>query len=82
MPTSSVSVYLCVKVKSVCLSQSSFPLDPRAERDIMVMVSMASDDAIINEYVLADCFVYWLPSYEQVVFTFVFCMAIFTPFLH
>ncbi len=44
----SVSVYLCVKVKSVCLSQSSFPLDPCAERDIMVMISMASDDAVIN----------------------------------
>ncbi len=56
-------------LKSVCLSQS---LDPCAERDIMVMVSMASDDAVINEYVLADCFVYWLPSYEQAVFTFVF----------
>ncbi len=38
MPTSSVSVYRRVKVKSVCLSQSSFPLDPRAERDIFCKI--------------------------------------------
>ncbi len=37
MPMSSVSVYLRVKVKSVCLSQSLFPLDPRAERENYIL---------------------------------------------